>query len=195
MSEPHPGVFTTSTGETKQVTMITSELSGYPYAKTEDFEAVAVPCNSGYMLVVLPAPGRDVLAVERLLADHPELLDTNFEHGLGDITLPYFKFLFESKLREPLQAMGIKKVFEDLGQIVNIPGSHLTDVSQSIDIEVNREGIRAAAETVAGAVYGGITRVPHPFHLQFNRRFLFLIREHHTNALLVLGAVMDPSQN
>ena len=86
-------------------------------------------------------------------------------------------------------------MFEDLGPIINIPKSHLTGVSQSIDIEVNREGIRASAETVSGIVYGGIATVPNPFHLQLNRPFLFFIRERYTNALLFLGAVMDPSQN
>ena len=195
MSEPHPDRFVTSAGESKQVTMVTSELSAYPHVKTEDFEAAVLPCNRGYMLVVLPAPGKNVRDLERLLAEHPDLLDATFEPGLGDVTLPYFKFRFESNFRESLEAMGVKKVFEDLGPIINIHKSHLTGVSQSIDIEVNREGIRAAAETVVGVVYGGITRVPEPFHLQFNRPFLFLIREHHTNALLFLGAVVDPSQN
>src|SRR5215472_11039508 len=87
ISEPHPGTFATSTGQSRQVTMVTSELSGYPYAKTEDFEAAALPCNSGYMLVVLPAPGKNVPDLEHALAEHPELLDATLKPGLGDVTL------------------------------------------------------------------------------------------------------------
>jgi serine protease inhibitor len=195
MSKPSPGEFVTVAGQSKQVTMVTSELSGYPYAKTADFEAAALPCNSGYMVVVLPAPGKDVRDVERALAEHPELLDANLKPALGDVALPYFKFRYELNFRESLQAMGIKTAFRDLGPMVNIPRSHLTQILQSTDIEVNREGIRADAETVAGIVYGGITGGSNRFHLQLNRPFLFLIGEQNTNALLFLGAVMDPSQN
>ncbi len=91
--------------------------------------------------------------------------------------------------------MGLKQVFEDLGQIISIPKSHLTRVFQKVEIEVNRQGIRANAETVGGIVYGGVTGGLNPFHVQLNRPFVFLIREQNTNALLFLGAVMDPSRN
>src|SRR5262249_24304375 len=53
MSRPHQEEFVTASGKSIQVTMVTSESSGYRYAKTDDFEAVALPCDSGYMIAVL----------------------------------------------------------------------------------------------------------------------------------------------
>ncbi len=102
MSEPHQEEFLTSSGQSRQVKMVTSELSVYRYAKTDGFEAVALPCNSGYMVAVLPAPGKEMHDLERDLADHPELLDAALKLQIGKVTLPYFKFGFESDLRESL---------------------------------------------------------------------------------------------
>ncbi len=78
--------------------------------------------------------------------------------------------------------------------MIRIPGSFLTEVAQEIDLQVDKEGIRASAETVAGAFYGGIMSGT-PFKMQIDRPFLFLVRDNNTNALLFMGAVMDPTQN
>ncbi len=195
MSQPRPGEFRTTAEHSKQVAMLDSELSTFLYAQTGSFEAVALPCNIGYMLAVLPAPGKDVHDLERELAEQPEALDAALKRQIGFVTMPVFRVRFESELRPAIKAMGITQVFEDLGSIIRIPESHLTEVVQKIDIEVNRDGIRADAETVAGVVLGGIHVGPKPFHVELSRPFIFLVRDQTTNALLFLGVVMDPSQN
>jgi hypothetical protein len=65
MSAPRPATFQTQEGETKQLEVLDSEMESYPYAKTETFEAVVLPCNNGYMLAILPAPGRTIQDLER----------------------------------------------------------------------------------------------------------------------------------
>jgi serpin B len=78
-----------------------------------------------------------------------------------------------------------------LGDIVKIQ-SCLTEVNQKIDLTVDRSGIRADANTVAGGVYLGTMSDPEPFHMRLNRPFVFLIRDQTTDALLFIGAVVDP---
>jgi serine protease inhibitor len=191
MSNPHEKEFVTKSGQSRQVTMVTSESTGYRYAKTDDFEAVALPC----MVAVLPGAGKDMRDLERDLAENPGLIDSSLKLAFGDVTMPYFRFHFAGDLRPTLEAMGIKDVFKDLDWLFKIHKSHLTGVSQSIDIEVNRDGIRVSGEKIGGFVYLGVIKALNPFHMQLNRPFLFLIHEQNTNALLFLGVVMDPSQN
>ena len=60
---------------------------------------------------------------------------------------------------------------------------------------MDKLGIRADAETVGGAIYGGIMGATEPFSMKLNRPFIFLIRDMTTDALLFLGGVVDPSLN
>jgi serpin B len=194
MSKPFTGEFRTAGGDKRQVEMITCEVSNYFHAVTDSFEAVVLPCNSAYMVAVLPAPGKDIHELERDLANSPETLDAALKKEIGIVTMPTFHFVSEGDLRPQIEQMGIRQVFQDLGPLVTIPGSHLTEVEQKVDLQVDKEGIRASAETVAGVVYRGIMEGT-GFKMKIDRPFLFLIRDKNTNALLFLGAVMDPSQN
>lgn len=194
MSKPHQGEFQLASGELKQVEMLDSELADYRYAKSADFEAVSLPCNSGYMIAVLPAPGKEIADLETLLTNDPGLVDAQLKRSHGKVSMPTFHLVVESNLKEPIMAIGIRGVFSGLGGLVEINNSRLMDVAQKLDITVDRDGIHANSETVAGAVYGGVLMVPEPFHVQLNRPFLFLIRDRNTDALLFLGAVMDPTQ-
>lgn len=193
MSKPSQAEFRTATGIVKSVEMLRSELSSYPYAKTDAFEAVALPGNAAYMLAVLPAEGMDIAALEQKLADVPDLVDSVLAPHAGTVTMPTFHLIAESKLRPSLEKLGIHQVFKDLGSMIKIEKSHLTEVNERVDIRVDQNGILADAEMIMGAVYGGIGGAREPFHVQLNRPFLFFVREQTTNALLFAGAVMDPT--
>lgn len=195
MSRPREGGFTTASGDLKQVEMLDSELSGYLYAKTDAFEAVVLPCNNAYMLAILPGSGKSLRDLETLLSDSSDSVDAALKKQLGVVTMPTFHFQFETELRKQIEEMGIKKPFEDLGALIRIPKSHLTEVSQRTDIQVDQNGIRASAESIVGAIYGGIGSAQNAFHLELNRPFVFLIRDRTTNALMFLGVVSDPSRS
>jgi serpin B len=194
MSRPREGSFTTASGELKQVEMLDSELSGYLYAKTDAFEAVALPCNNAYMLAILPGAGKSVHDLEAFLSESSDSVDAALKKQLGVVSMPTFHFQFETNLRQQIKQMGIKQPFEDLGPLIRIPNSHLTEVSQRTDIQVDQNGIRASAESIVGAIYGGIGSGQNAFHLELNRPFVFLIRDRTTNALMFLGVVSDPSK-
>jgi serine protease inhibitor len=193
MSQPHKGTFHPASGPEEAVEMLDSEVENYLYAKTSNYEAVALPCNIAYMIAVLPPEGKDIHELERQLAEQPEMLGVALKRQTGYVTMPTFRITFQSDLREPIEALGIKGVFEDLGEMIKIPKSNLGHIDQSVDIQVDKEGIRADAETIFGIVYGGIM-TGRPFHVELNRPFVFLIRDNTTNALLFMGAVMNPNQ-
>lgn len=196
---PFTGEFRAARGDKRQVEMITSGMSKYPHAVTDSFEAVVLPCDRAYMVAVLPAPGKDIHELERDLADYPETLDGLLNEELGEVIIPTFRIGFETDLRTQLEEMGIKGISKDLGLMIR-PGSHLTEVEQKVDFVVDKQGISASAEPVAGVVYGitrGPSKGPPPkmFKMQIDRPFVFLVRDNNTNALLFMGAVMDPTQS
>jgi len=193
MSEPRQGTFVAPSGE-RPVKLLDSEMEEYLHAKTETFEAAALPGHLAYMIAVLPAPGVDIRQLEQELAAKPAELDSLMKRELGRVTLPVFDIDYESHLTETIQALGITLPFRDLEGIVTIKNSRLTDVAQKIDIHVDKEGIRANAETVAGVVYGGLLAGQQPFQLTLDRPFIFLIRDQTTNALLFIGVLMDPRE-
>lgn len=194
MSEPYRADFYTLAGTIKRVEVIQSELEMYPYAKSEDFEAVALPCNAGYMLVVLPAEAHSLESLEKKLTEDPQAIDAMLQRREGIVVLPTFHVVFEAQLRKEIEALGIRQGFRDIGNLIKIPKSYISEVNQRVDIRVNRDGILANAEIVAGVVYGGIMAGQKPFRMELNRPFLFFVREQTTNALLFAGAVMDPTQ-
>jgi serine protease inhibitor len=193
LGRPFTGEFRTTGGESRKVEMITSELSPYPHAKTDSFEAVVLPCGSASFIAVVPALGKDIHELEAELANSPNALDEALKPEVGVVTMPTFHIISDKNLTPKFQGLGIRRAFKDLGYMMTIPGSHLTEVAQSIDIQVDQSGIRADAETVTGVVYGGIM-AGEPFRMKIDRPFLFLIRDRNVNALLFIGAVMDPSR-
>jgi serpin B len=195
LGRPAKAPFVTSDGATEPVETLTSELSHYPHAKTDTFEAVALPCYSASVILVLPAPGRNILELERELVASPDSLDAALKPELGMVRMPTCRIQFESQLRPLLKEMGIRAIFEDLGPISTKPHFFVTEINQKIDFQVDQIGIRADAETAVGLFPAGIMAGYDHFEMALNRPFLFLIREQQTNALLFVGAVMDPAQN
>jgi serine protease inhibitor len=147
-SEPRPGKFQSPSG-LRNVTLLDSEQAEYFYLKTDSFEAAALPGNTAYMVVILPAPGHSIREVEQMMVEHPEALDA-MKKEFGRVTIPVFRMSYESELGSSIQALGIHHPFRDLEGMIDISGSHLTRIAQRVDVRVDKEGIIANAETVAG---------------------------------------------
>ena len=190
----HKDDFILRSGVHESVDMMPSELSSYPHVRTDAFEAAILRCFAVNLLVVLPAEGKDILQLESELANDPGKIDPMLKPEPGTMDLPKFTFHLETDLRPALEKLGIHRIFTDL-DIVKIPKSHLKEMKQKVDIEVDEEGIRANAGTIANGIYGGIMGGQVlPFHMKVNRPFLFLIRDDLTGSLIFIGAVMDPAR-
>lgn len=114
------------------------------------------------MLAILPGPGKTVRDLETLLSESPDSVDAALKEQSGVVTMPTFHFQFETNLRQEIEQMGIKTPFEDLGTLIRIPKSYLSDVLQKTNIQVDQNGIRASAESIMGGIYGGTdpNRIP-----------------------------------
>jgi len=188
--------FTLQSGRVVQADFLKSEMFRYPYAQTEEFEAVTLSCGQASILLILPAPGKDIRQLESVLTNGPERVDVLLREQEGDVDLPPFHFAYEANLQAAIQKMGVHRIFDApaaLSKAVPEMGAALDGILQRTEIVVDQNGIRADAGTVYAAVYGGIMAAQGPFHMVLNRPFLFFIRDNATRAPLFVGAVMDPT--
>jgi serine protease inhibitor len=63
---------------------------------------------------------------------------------------------------------------------------------QSAEIDVDEEGTRAAATTVASVVVA--SAIPDAITVRFDRPFLFVLRDRDRGIALFIGRVGDPSR-
>lgn len=195
LNDPKPGKFHPKPNSTVTVTMLVSELEGYPYAKTDRYEAVVLPAENADLIVVMPGEGISLETLEEAFAEQPDFLESQLESRLGDVELPEFDFISENYLRSHLVDLGVETVFRDLGDLANTPGSRLMEVKQVVSFKIDRTGIQAEAKTTTLGVLGGIVTEDETFHMRVDRPFLFQVRDNMTGVLLFMGAVSDPSRH
>ena len=167
-----------------------------PYLRTNTFTAVDLPYGDSLfsMMVILP----DIDAGISGLVN--QLNETSLAQWVIQLTpaavslaLPRFEIAYEDTLRRFLKQLGMSIAFRPyvadftrMNRNGMALGLHIEEVYHKTYIEVNEEGTKAAAvtavqmdtESSAGA---------HP--LRFDRPFVFVIRERHSNALLFIGHV------
>lgn len=146
--------------------------------------------------------------VTRIISSLKTIEPSNFEQGkitkiVGNI--PLFKFDYELKLKEDLETIGIKDVFDadkaDLSKMTS-QKAYIGAAVHKADIEFSNEGIKAAAATGAagyGAASCGFEYLyPVPVEvidLNFDSPYLFLIRDKDTGEVWFTGTVYSPIVN
>ena len=107
------------------------------------------------------------------------------------IQLPKFSFETETKLNKPLEKLGIKAIFQPGGLKSMSTSNLLVDqIVQKAVIEVDEEGMEAAAVTVATVV--AVSNGPPPTNFKADHPFLFLLRELSTGLIIFQGKVNNP---
>ena len=121
----------------------------------------------------------------------------------GDI--PMFNFDYELQLKDDLQKLGIKDVFDsskaDLSKLSTDKSTYISYASHKANIEFSNDGIKAAAVTGIGGRGGGdcgfyyFFDVPvEKIDLSFDKPYLFLIIDKSTNEVWFTGTVYEPTE-
>jgi hypothetical protein len=119
-SQPAPGKFHLESGETRTVLKVESEQERFPHVKNDKLEAVELPCGRVAMIVVLPAPGTKIQALEQYLAGHPDALENLSTSRYGSVTFPQFEIKTAAHLETSLKGMGITDIFEHLDGVTRM---------------------------------------------------------------------------
>ena len=196
--ETHNLQFTLSDGTFKETPMMQQE-SSLEYASNELFSAVNLPYGNGQfqMTVILPnlkKTSKDVIS--ELNTENWSLWMKSFKtENQIVVTMPRFKFSWDSELNKMLDQMGMKQAF--VPGLANFDGIskegqlYISSVIHKTYIDVNESGTEAAAVT-AVMISTGESGPDYRKHFVVDRPFLFAITEKTTGAILFIGEITNP---
>jgi serpin B len=107
--------------------------------------------------------------------------------------LPKFRLAWEDEFNDELKSLGMQRAFAPDGADFTPLSARLghnlyiSKVRQKTFVDVNEEGTEAAAVT---SVDIGVTSFPST--VDFNRPFVFVIRERLTGTILFIGKIVRP---
>ena len=188
--------FYLSNGTTKQVEMM-NQTCNLAHFSNSLMSMAELPYGQGNwaMDLILPNPGKTIGDVIN------ELNTANWNTWVASlgtpseliISIPPYKFDYDKTLNDILSGMGMALAFDpykaDFSKISELYQLYISTVKHKTFIEVNEEGTEAAAVT---SVEFGVTSAG--LSMQFNKPFLFVIREVTTGAILFMGKVENPER-
>ena len=172
------GDFTTASGETASADFMHASLAGN-FLKRDGYQAAALETQLGEMFFVLPEEGT---APEELLSDTSFLSSlssgaADVQYGTVEWSVPKFDLSADLDLMSTLKSLGITDLLDkdkaDLSGLTSLD-TFLTQAEQMTRVQVDEEGVEAAAVTIIADGNGGIPDETCVMNL--NRPFLFVLR-------------------
>ena len=174
----------------------------YPYHEESTFQAVRLPYQGDRvgMYMFLPSKGTGLPGFLRALtsAQWGRWMWT-FTETEGMVGLPRFKFEQFIELGPILANIGMSEAFDpERAQFDGIalppPPIYIDRVIHRAVVDVNEEGTEAAAVTAITFCSAPMARSePRRFQMILDRPFFFVIRDDHSNMILFMGALNDPT--
>lgn len=148
--------------------------------------------NSAYsMLLLMPTTGGVDAVIQRLDTAFVGSVVRSLEpQTLAFLGLPRFTLRASRQLNGDLMALGMSQAFSDAAEFPRLVTNVRTKigfVQHGVSIAVSERGARAG-----GATAVGIMPVSLPAIYEFDRPFVFMIRERFTGTVLFIGVVHDP---
>ena len=172
------GDFTTASGETASADFMHASLAGN-FLKRDGYQAAALETQLGEMFFVLPEEGT---APEELLSDTSFLSSlssgaADVQYGTVEWSVPKFDLSADLDLMSTLKSLGITDLLDkdkaDLSGLTSLD-TFLTQAEQMTRVQVDEEGVEAAAVTIIADGMGGAPDETCVMNL--NRPFLFVLR-------------------
>jgi serine protease inhibitor len=147
------------------------------------------------MTAILPPDNVDINSFIDVLT--PQVLDvltTDMADPGMILYLPKFRLAWEDEFNNELKSLGMQRAFEADGADFTPLSARLghslyiSKVRQKTFVDVNEEGTEAAAVT---SVDIGVTSLPGT--IDFNRPFVFVLRERLTGTILFIGKIVKPA--
>ncbi len=166
----------------------------FGYYQTPNFQMVSLPYagNRLDMLLLLPSPGASLnRIVSEATPENWQKWTTSLFVQPGTVELPRFRAEYGTELNEPLTTLGMGAAFDATANFSGM-SRHPLFISKVIHktfVEVNEQGTEAAAATAVIMSRSLAMPVHPPFHLVFDRPFLYAIRDRQTGALLFVGVM------
>lgn len=175
------------------------QVDDFRYAEAEGLQLLELPYakNRLSMLVLLPRQVDGLADLEsKLTADTVARWASGLRKQKVRVYLPRFKMTSQFQLADALSAMGMPLAFSDEADFSGISTADELKISAVIHkafVDVNEEGTEAAAATAVVIAETSARRDPQePVLFRADHAFVFLIRDHQTDAILFLGRLAEP---
>ena len=191
-----PAPFTRPDGSTVTVPMM--ERAAWEYAEVDGVQAVRLPYGNDDEIAFVAAVAREGLAAPALDAAAWGRLSGAIEDGTGHVALPRLQLESRLDLGAALRALGLGAAFEPGADFDGLfegpaPAKALGRVLHRARVDLDEEGTRAAAVTVATAIAVSLPLDPPTrFDIRLDRPFTWAIEHRGSGTLLFLGRVTDP---
>ncbi|KAJ6654911.1 hypothetical protein lerEdw1_006382 [Lerista edwardsae] len=194
-----PRLFHKLDGSTTSVLMMeqTAKFSygEFSTAAHMEYDVIELPYQGEMLSMLIAAPyGKDA-ALSALSASIDARLVADWRSNMTRVTrllvLPKFSLESEADLRGPLEALGVRDLFDaSTADFRSLSGQETLFVGQALQkvkIDVSESGTEASSATAA-VVYSRMA----PLEVVMDRPFLFVVRHNPTGTILFMGQVMEP---
>jgi serpin B len=166
-------------------------------AETKEYVAVPIETNGELVLWVIVPKGAETpgSAAKLLRRRGPDSLRASGSAARVTLELPRLKVEHRSeKLRDDLEAMGMRDAFSprdaDFSGMADLDALWVDDVLQKAMMDVNEEGVEAAA--ASAAAMAGTALIEKTMTVRADRPFLAVLAGTTTDAPLFVALVRDP---
>jgi serine protease inhibitor len=191
--------FHTSDGRTLKVPLMCQD-GYYSYYEESEFQAIGLYYKGGLtMYVFLPAKTSNLREFQQnLTAAVWDQWMGRFKSIEGQIGLPRFMLTYGANLKGALDKLGMGIAFDPRRarfDTIHLPPPELwiSQIFHQAFVEVNEEGTEAAAITDATVYFSSEEPSLRTFSMIVDRPFFFAICDNHTNTVLFMGSVEEPS--
>ena len=166
------------------------------FAKVAGATIVELPYDkSGLSMVLVLPPEGGLSTLESVMTEATlAAMISAVAPDDAELVLPRFKIAGASvSLKQTLGALGMNQAFSAEADFSAISGEklHIGDVIHKAMIDVGEKGTVAAAATAV--TFDRTSAVRN--YINFNRAFLFAVRDQKSGAFLFMGRLVDPSKN
>lgn len=171
------------------------DYRGISFVDADIFEAVELQYGNGdfSMVLILPREDLQINDVVGLVGSEWEFRSDSFQKTNLHIAVPKFRFTYDIDLEPVLTSLGMSVIFDPINAnftgITDDPGVYVSRALHKAYVGVSESGTEATAATVIETSFTG--EPPEP-DVNFNRPFLFLIKEAHSGLILFMGKVVNP---
>ena len=198
--------FTRADGKEINTAMMHKTSEEYDYYQDEFYSALSMPFREYEnteleFIAIMPNQDnlKDILTKDDMNNTITGILDKMHAPGNNvelSISIPRFDFEYETNLSKDLYTMGIKKAFTSQAEFGLIgPDIYVSDVLHKANIKCSEKGVKAAAATVIVLKDNAMIYEPDPkeiVYLNFNKPFMFIIRDTNTKEVWFVGTVYNP---
>ncbi len=198
-----PGMFHLADGNLIQITMIkTNNTHHHSYASLSadsgngQWQAVSIPYNGRFEMVAVLPPDTESLNNIPSAQFETLLLSLRKDPELVEVTLPEYMLSIEYDLADVLKGDEGADIFDpdkaNLSEMLENPdGVWVEKLTHKVVIKTDKDGTVASGRTTAVVVSKGMVKST---RINFDRPFLFVIRDKERQAIRFIGKLTNPSK-